>query len=171
MLDTKLFVKATNPQNFLHFSSCHPASTFTTIVKGELLRAMRCTSDLSNYLQIVQHLLERFLDRGYPKRLFMQVASTLSFDQRGLLLRTTERRPLQPNVTIFCATHHPSLPSSTIRTAITDDQTPFEPMVVRKRPTSHRDLLVRARTSDRQEPDSRRSLPPTAGPPPASPSF
>ena len=28
VLDTKLFVKATNPQKFLHFSSCHPNNTY-----------------------------------------------------------------------------------------------------------------------------------------------
>ena len=41
VLDCKLFVKPTNPQQFLHYSSCHPGHTFPTIIKGELLRALR----------------------------------------------------------------------------------------------------------------------------------
>ena len=145
MLDTKLFVKSTNPQQFLHFSSCHPAHTFPTIIKGELLRALRCTSDKSVYVEIAEHLLTKFMDRGYPKHLFMQVASTISFDQRSRLLQRKDREPLQQSTTIFCATHHPELPSSTISSIISDDQTPFDPMVVRKRPTSIKDMVVRTR--------------------------
>ena len=46
ILDTKLYKKPSNLQNFLHFSSCHSPSTFPTIVRGELLRALRATSEL-----------------------------------------------------------------------------------------------------------------------------
>ena len=53
VLDIKLFVKPTNPQQFLHFSSCHPAHTFSTIIKGELLRAIRCTSNKAIYVETV----------------------------------------------------------------------------------------------------------------------
>ena len=58
VLDTRLHAKATNPQTFLHFSSCHPAPTFATIVKGELLRALRCTSDVASYMKIISQLLK-----------------------------------------------------------------------------------------------------------------
>ena len=43
VLDIKPFTKATNPQTFLHFNSCHPRPIFTTIVKGN-------SSELSAHL-------------------------------------------------------------------------------------------------------------------------
>ena len=162
MLDTRLHVKATNPQTFLHFSSCHPAPTFATIVKGELLRALRCTSDVASYMEIVSQLLKKFLERGYPKSLFMREADGLSFGQRQDLLQPRPRQQLLPDVTIYSATHHPALDSSAIRRILCDDQTPFRPMVLRPRPTSHRDLLVRAKTAGRtatvDRPDPTRHL-------------
>ena len=69
ILDSKLFKKPTNPQMFLHYDSCHGKSTFTTIVKGEILRALRATSDAENYSITVSQLLERFIQRGYPKQM------------------------------------------------------------------------------------------------------
>ena len=49
ILDTRLYKKPTNPQSFLHYNSCHGSTTFTTIVKGEILRALRATSDVETY--------------------------------------------------------------------------------------------------------------------------
>ena len=42
-LDTSLYIKDTNPQCFLHYSSCHPFTTFKTVLRGEIIRALRCT--------------------------------------------------------------------------------------------------------------------------------
>ena len=95
-------------------------------------------------------LITKFMDRGYPKQLFMQVASTVSFEQRSRLLQQNDREPLQQNTTIFCDTHHPALHSSTISNILADDQTPFDPMVVRRRPTSIKDMVVRARVGGQQ---------------------
>ena len=142
ILDTKLHIKSTNPQTFLHFSSCHPPPTFATIIKGELLRALRSTS-------VVSQLLQKFLERGYPKQRFMKVADTLAFGQRQQLLTSQPKQQLLPNVTIFSATHHPALDSAAIWRILMDEETPFQPMVVRPRPTSHRDLLVRTKTPGR----------------------
>ena len=149
VLDTRLHVKATNPQTFLHFTSCHPPSTFRTIIKGELLRALRCTSDVDTYTQTVAKLFSRFLERGYPRHLFMEVADSIHFGQRSDLLLPSARKELAPNVTIFTTSHHPALDSAAIRRLLMDQETPFEPMVVRPRPTSHRDMLVRAKTPGR----------------------
>ena len=74
ILDTKLYKKPTNPQTFLHFDSCHSSSTFPTIVRGELLRALRATSDAENYSIAVNKLLECFQERGYPKQLLMKAS-------------------------------------------------------------------------------------------------
>ena len=45
ILDTKIHTKAINPQSFLHFTSCHPQHIFSNIIRGEVLRTLRCSSD------------------------------------------------------------------------------------------------------------------------------
>ena len=102
ILDTKLYIKPTNPQSFLHFQSCHSASTFSTIIiKGELLRSLRATSDAESYTIIVSKLLDRFLERGYPKELFLEVADTIAFGDRSSLLTPHPRRTLLPIIPII----------------------------------------------------------------------
>ena len=127
VLDTKLHIKPTNSQSFLHFQSCHPASTFTTIIKGELLRALRATSDVESYTIIVAQLLKRFLQRGYPKELFLQVADSLTFGQGQNLLASHPKQALLPNVTIFSIRHHPALDTAEIWQILQDEETPFKP--------------------------------------------
>ena len=68
---------------------------------------------------------------------------------RSDLLLPSARKELPPNVTIFTTSHHPALDSAAIRCLLMDQETPFEPMVVRPRPTAHRDMLVRAKTPGR----------------------
>ena len=171
ILDTKLHIKPTNPQTFLHFSSCHPAPTFATIIKCELLRALRATSDVENFTIIVSQLLKRFLERGYPKQLFMQVADTLTFGQRQDLLTSHPKQGLLPNVTIYSIRHHPAIASSDIWQILFDEETPFEPMIVRPRPPSTRDALVRAKTPgrtnnvERPDPSLNQGPPPSLQPP------
>ena len=135
----------TNQQSFLHFSSCHPQNTFNTIVTGELLRALRCTSDVTIYLETVDRLISKFQERGYP-RVLLREADKLNHGQRQGLLERKEKQQLQPDVTIFTTTHHPSLTSSAVRRVLSDEETPFRPMVVRRRAPSHKDRLVRARS-------------------------
>ena len=145
-LDTRLHIKGTNPQSYLHFTSCHPSHIFQNIVRGEILRTLRATSDEEIFHSMVEQLLHKFTSRGYPRELFHRVAHSISFDQRLHHLTPKPDQQLAPEVTIFSVPHHPALDSSAIRRITTDDQTPIIPMVVRQRPPSHGDLLVRART-------------------------
>ena len=127
----------------------HLLPPFATIVKGELLRALRATSDVETFSITASKLLERFLQRGYPREFFLRVAETVTFGDRVHLLTSHPTRTLPSNTTIFSIRHHPALPSSDIWQALQDEETPFNPMVVRSKPTSHRELLVRAKTAGR----------------------
>ena len=145
ILDVSLHVKETNPQNFLHYSSCHPPATFTTIIRGEILRTVRCTSNQMSYTTILDRLLQKFKSRGYPEWLLRQCAELVSFKDRKKLLQPAPKKLLEENTTIFCATYSPSINSSTIRKMLVDPETPFNPMVLRTRPTSIQDRLVRTK--------------------------
>ena len=145
LLDVSLHVKQTNPQNFLHYSSCHPPATFITIIRGEILRAVRCTSNHLQYTTILDRLLEKFKSRGYPEWLLRQTAENINFQDRRKLLQPAQRRTLEPDTTVFCATYTPAINSSAIKKMLVDPDTPFSPMVLRTRPTSIQDRLVRAK--------------------------
>ena len=145
VLDIKPFVKATNPQAFLLFESCHPRFIFPTIVRGEIIRVLRASSDAEIFSIAVSKLLNRFQQRGYPKPLLMEVASSISFCHRPHYLIPQPKRTLEPNTTIFSAPFHPAIDTHSILEAILDSDTPFLPMVTRPRPLLAQDLLVRAK--------------------------
>ena len=145
-MDTRLHIKDTNPQSYLHFTSCHPNYIFKNIIRGEILRTLRATSAEEIFHSMVDQLLSKFTSRGYPKELFHRVAHSISFGQRQYHLASRPQQQLTPEVVIFSVPHHPALDYSAIKRITTDDHTPFLPMVVRQRPPSHGDLLVRART-------------------------
>ena len=142
ILDVSLHVKKTNPQNFLQYSSCHPPATFTTIIRGEILRAVRCTSNYLAYTTILDRLLEKFKSRGYPEWLIRQTAEHINFQDRKKLLQPAPKRTLEENTTVFCTTYTPAINSSAIRKMLVDPETPFNPMVLMTRPTSIQDRLV-----------------------------
>ena len=147
ILDTSLHIKDTNPQCFLHFSSCHPFSTFKTVLRGEIIRALRCTSSPTHFIKILDQLLQKFKARGYPPWLLRQTADDINHSKRAELLHPPERRGLENDVALFTSIFSPGVSSSSIRRALEDEQTPFSPMILRPRPTSIQDKLVRARIS------------------------
>ena len=148
ILDLQLHVKATNPQCFLHFSSCHPFHTFKNILRGEIIRTLRCTSSETAFISILYRLLQKFRMRGYPEWLIRQESEGVNYSQRQELLQPKERRTLQQDVTMFSSIFTPGVKSGRIRKALEDDQTPFSPMVLRPRPTSLTNTLVRAATKN-----------------------
>ena len=150
-LDVSLHVKKTNPQNFLHYSSCHPPQNFTTIIRGEILRAVRCTSDQKSFTTILDRLLEKFKSRGYPEWLLRQTAEQIQFKDRMKHLHPAPKKTLDANTTVFSSTFTPGLNSSTIRKMLVDPETPFNPMVLRPRPTSIKDGLVKTKVGQHPE--------------------
>ena len=144
-MDTSLHIKEINPQCFLHFSSCHPLSTFKTVLKGEIIRALRCTSSPTNFIKIVDQLLQKFKARGYPSWLLSQMTDNINHCKRAELLHPPERRRLEKDIALFTSIFTPGVSSSSIGRALEDEQTPFSPMILRPRPTSIQDRLVRAR--------------------------
>ena len=111
-----------------------------------MLRALRCSSDEQVFALAVLQLREKFLSRGYPDRVFGQASDSVLFEHREQHLVSRPKLQLAPETTIFSATHHPALDSTSIWNIIMDEETPFHPMVVRARPKSHGDQLVRAKT-------------------------
>ena len=147
ILDISQHIKETNPQNFLHFSSCHPFSTFRTVVRGEIIRAIRCSSSRSIFMDTLNKLLQKLKERGYPSWLLREESENVNYSKRKEFLQPKERRSLEADVTLFSSIFTPAVSSRAIREALEDEETPFTPMVLRPRPTSLQDRLVRAKTT------------------------
>ena len=172
-LDVCLHVKETNPRCFLHFSSCHPFQTFRTILRGEITRALRCTSSPSLFISIMEKLLGKFRQRGYPTWLIREEADRVHHNQRESLLHPNPKRSLEEDVALFSVTYSKGLSSHRVRRALEDTETPFCPMVLRPRPISTKDRLVRARVppggGGRTQVDCQTRPPTTSHPPTTQP--
>lgn len=58
--------KSTNRFEYIHYSSAHPTSTKKGILKGELTRINRTTSNTEKRKEITTKITQHFKDRGYP---------------------------------------------------------------------------------------------------------
>ena len=147
ILDFGLHIKASNPQNFLYFSSCHPFTTFRTVIRGEIIRAIRCSSSRMGFYSTLENLRLKLRKRGYPPWLIREETEQVNYSKRSELLRPKEKRTLQEDVVLFSSIFSPAVNSKDIREALLDEETPFKPMVLRLRPTSLKDRLVRAKVT------------------------
>ena len=131
-------------------------TTYTTIL-DKLLRKfksrgypewlLRQEADRINYScreEIMQPSPKRTLEEDVA--FFSATFSpAIKYQDRGKLMMPAEKKTLDPDTTVFCATYTPALNSSAIRRVLVDPETPFNPMVLRPRPTSIQDRLVRAK--------------------------
>ena len=102
-LDIRPHFKPTNKFQYLHYSSSHPKATFKGIVRGELTRILRSSSDQDTYNHNKRFLIAQFRARGYPKALLQDEMNKVKFTDRWLTLQekpTTELdRP--PFITLY----------------------------------------------------------------------
>ncbi len=68
-LDIKPFFKMTNKFQYLQYSSAHPKTTFSSLIKGEMTRLLRACSDEQTYRQIQKKMYDVFRDGDYPSDL------------------------------------------------------------------------------------------------------
>ena len=93
-LETDRFVKPTNPQLFLHYSSNHPSSVFKSIVYGQGITVRVICSKEEFVVRHVENLKTKFAERGYPVEM---VEENL---QRGIRLERADflkPKPVYPH--------------------------------------------------------------------------
>ena len=145
VLDTSLHIKSTNPQSYLHYRSCHPQGLFKNIIRGEILRTLRATSDREDFQDHLQHLLSKFQDRGYPTRLVYGVADTIRYSDREEYLMGKDEQLAPRDRLFYSVDYHPGMDYKNIREVVEDERLPFSPVLSNKRPPSLKDMLVRAK--------------------------
>ena len=93
-LETDRFVKPTNPQLFLHYTSNHPKSVFKAIVYGQALTVKLICSKPEYIVRHVENLKNKFVSRGYPIEMVEENLQRGLAVDRGDLLKP---RPVYPH--------------------------------------------------------------------------
>ena len=120
-LETDRYVKPTNPQLFLHYTSNHPQSVFKAIVYGQAITVRTICSKDVFVQKHLDSLRTKFIQRGYPVQMVdseLQRGSTLS--RADLLMQkpvypqqacpTLQSKPkFKPTFIITYNPHNPNL--------------------------------------------------------------
>ena len=64
---TNLYCKPTDGHQYLHFESCHPSHTKSSIIFSQALRMRRICSKKSDLVANIGKLKDWFKERGYPE--------------------------------------------------------------------------------------------------------
>ena len=106
-LDTDLYRKPTDSNNYLEFTSAHPYHTKKGIPLGQFLRLHRICREKSSF---VEHSIDKgkhFLRRGYPLDLIKQAFLQALHSDRATLLKHDKEKEAQENVNILVSTYNP----------------------------------------------------------------
>ena len=143
--------KQTNAFQYVHYCSSHPRSMFRGVVKGELIRILRASSDPQTFSLHSLFILSKFRLRGYPPPVLDHVLSKVSFADRQTALTgstdTPKRRPP------FISVYSNRIPKEQLHRALEPPPGLSQPLMCFRRPRSLRDRVVRARLKG--------SIPPT----------
>jgi len=107
---TDLYEKPTDSKNYLHFTSCHPTHTKTSLPYSQFLRIRRICTLESDFLSHSNKLLEAFLERGYSKDILERALNKVKSQNRNDLLINKNTKTLDKEKINFFSitTYHPS---------------------------------------------------------------
>lgn len=146
-LDIKPHFKSTNKFQYLHFCSSHPRSTFRGIIKGELIRILRSSSNQQTFKENSDLLSRTFSKRGYPDHIISEARRQVDFSFREQVLK--ERPTSQtPNPTPFVIRYSDRFPTSCLKQAITPDDHQDIPRICYTRNRTVGNHIVRARITN-----------------------
>lgn len=143
VLDTRLHLKATNRFQYLHHSSAHPRSTFRGIVRGELTRTLRASSDEGTFEQTARLLGNKFTARGYPMHLVSKTLQEVPFSSRAEKLE--EKQPSTETLTPFITPHSDQVPRAELTKALQPPEGDNPPTLCFTKGRDVASSLVRAR--------------------------
>ena len=167
-LTTDLYTKPTDSNNYLLYSSAHPAHCKRGIPFGQFLRLRRICSDDSNFIQHCVEKGEHFLRRGYPIELLIDSFAKAKMIPRSSLLHKTTHTPDKesPNILVttfntgYCGLKSIVTKNWDIlgRSCSTREIHQKKLITAFRKPKSLRDVLVKARLPTRKSPPTH-SLP------------
>ncbi|XP_078523015.1 uncharacterized protein LOC144792032 [Lissotriton helveticus] len=90
-LSVELYTKPTDRNSMLHFNSNHPASQKNNIPFGQFLRLRRNCTSMPDYDRHATILKEKFIERGYPKRMVRHAYKRAKYFNRETLFQPRDR--------------------------------------------------------------------------------
>ena len=131
----KMVVKPYSKPQSIHqyapWRSAHPPSTKRGIVRGELIRRLRLTDRLGDWLTTVNDLKQILINRGYPTRVIQEEVDRIDFKEAPMLREMLYQKVVHRRVLAkFPFTADPVNPQAE----------PTIPMVIRYDPTALREV-------------------------------
>lgn len=105
LVDVKVYTKPISKFLYLHGKSNHPTHTFTGVVKGELIRYLRNTTDERTWKAKVAHLFRMLAHRGYTGKYLRAALDYVSYRDRAKYLERAEREPPDLGSLVKCRFH------------------------------------------------------------------
>ena len=171
-LETDRFIKPTNPQLYLHYSSNHPRSVFKAIVYGQAINVKMICSKEEFIIEHFKSLRKKFLERGYPCQIVEENLFRGVSIPREELLKPKPVYPQQACPTLptkqkffptFILTFNPHNPPlrewlTRYQHILLEDKKmcqiyPSAPSVSYRQPRNLKQILVRSRMKELPHPD------------------
>lgn len=107
IMDLEVYTKPISKFLYLHRKSNHPPEIFDGIIKGELIRFLRNTSDEIRFNIKVNTLLKMLMVRGYQKNTLERIRSSIKFPDRHKFIQ--DRAIDGPTREFFTMPYHPMI--------------------------------------------------------------
>ena len=108
-LQTTLYKKPTDCQNYLHAKSAYPFSIKKSIPYSQALRIKRICSTFEEYMKHSQNLIKRFVEKGYDESTVRKQIERVDHLDRSLLLKNC--KPKRKYSIPFLVTYNSVLPN------------------------------------------------------------
>jgi hypothetical protein len=101
-INFKVHQKILNKYLYIPYNSNHPKHIYKGVIKTELIRYIRNSSKICDYIEIKKKFYERLRQRGYPKKLLQNYFNNdIFYRNRKKYLTTTRCKKLEHNIIPF----------------------------------------------------------------------
>ena len=156
-IKTKYYHKKTDAFSYLHFSSCHPRHQKHAVPYSQFLRMNRNCTDKTDAKTSMDLLLNKFEQRGYPRKMLKsEMTRAMAWNQEQLLTAKTRNQDTAQPI-IYVTKFNPNGPD--INKILQDNKNTLlnHPhteqlqnfMVAYRRPKNLRDILVHSKLTEK----------------------
>lgn len=152
--DIRPHFKNTNSFQYLQYTSSHPKSTYKGIIKGELIRILRASTDEQTFVSTSNKLMIHFRDRGYPTHIIRDIKNQVKFEDRPNHLKDKSTDNTD-NLVNFCIQYDQHTDQRELRNCLKPPSNYIPtPQISYKKNKSISNYIVRARIKNTKEPTS-----------------
>lgn len=108
-LDIKSYIKPTNNFQYLHRESSHNQAVFKGFIKGECIRHVRNTNDISALNEILQDFKKHLSKRGYSDTEIDPVITSITGADRNEILNKSNNKSKLQNKLVMVTKYNPRI--------------------------------------------------------------